>query len=59
MHHVVALIAERQKGTCTNRSLSRLPSPLVGRGTIYFLEMLKESFYGRGGGFDFLFFIKY
>ncbi|MFS8020274.1 putative vacuolar ATPase assembly integral membrane protein Vma21 [Helianthus anomalus] len=26
MHHVVALIAERQKGTCTNRSLSRLLS---------------------------------
>ncbi|MFS7999834.1 hypothetical protein Hanom_Chr12g01171271 [Helianthus anomalus] len=22
MHHVMALIAERQKGTCTNRSLS-------------------------------------
>ncbi|MFS7978870.1 hypothetical protein Hanom_Chr10g00920541 [Helianthus anomalus] len=26
MHHVVALIAERQKGTCTNRPLSRLLS---------------------------------
>ncbi|MFS7920891.1 hypothetical protein Hanom_Chr03g00230211 [Helianthus anomalus] len=26
MYHVVALIAERQKGTCTNRSLSRLLS---------------------------------
>ncbi|MFS7931800.1 hypothetical protein Hanom_Chr04g00360281 [Helianthus anomalus] len=26
MHHVVALIAERQRGTCTNRSLSRLLS---------------------------------
>ncbi|MFS7971370.1 hypothetical protein Hanom_Chr09g00831921 [Helianthus anomalus] len=26
MHHVVALMAERQKGTCTNRSLSRLLS---------------------------------
>ncbi|MFS7923912.1 hypothetical protein Hanom_Chr03g00266431 [Helianthus anomalus] len=26
MHHVVAFIAERQKGTCTNRSLSRLLS---------------------------------
>ncbi|MFS8017129.1 hypothetical protein Hanom_Chr15g01376691 [Helianthus anomalus] len=26
MDYVVALIAERQKGTCTNRSLSRLLS---------------------------------
>ncbi|MFS7963147.1 hypothetical protein Hanom_Chr08g00734721 [Helianthus anomalus] len=26
MHHVVALIAERQKGTCTTRYLSRLLS---------------------------------
>ncbi|MFS7924997.1 hypothetical protein Hanom_Chr03g00279201 [Helianthus anomalus] len=26
MHHVVTLIAERQKGTCTDRSLSRLSS---------------------------------
>ncbi|MFS7935475.1 hypothetical protein Hanom_Chr05g00403921 [Helianthus anomalus] len=26
MHHVVALIAERQGGTCTNRLLSRLLS---------------------------------
>ncbi|MFS7959073.1 hypothetical protein Hanom_Chr08g00686361 [Helianthus anomalus] len=26
MHHVVALTAERQKGTCTNRPLSRLLS---------------------------------
>ncbi|MFS7926163.1 hypothetical protein Hanom_Chr04g00293751 [Helianthus anomalus] len=26
MHHVVGLIVERPKGTCTNRSLSRLLS---------------------------------
>ncbi|MFS7970598.1 hypothetical protein Hanom_Chr09g00822811 [Helianthus anomalus] len=26
VHHVVASIAERQKGTCTNRLLSRLLS---------------------------------
>ncbi|MFS7955998.1 hypothetical protein Hanom_Chr07g00649401 [Helianthus anomalus] len=26
MHHVVVLIAERQKGTCTNRPLSQLLS---------------------------------
>ncbi|MFS8017370.1 putative lipoyl synthase [Helianthus anomalus] len=32
MHHVVALIAERQKITCTNQSLSRLLSSWNGGG---------------------------
>ncbi|MFS7960899.1 hypothetical protein Hanom_Chr08g00708451 [Helianthus anomalus] len=47
MHHVVALIAERQKGTCTSRLLSRLLSSgvslkaaslfLLGRGKVVYI----------------------
>ncbi|MFS7922612.1 hypothetical protein Hanom_Chr03g00251101 [Helianthus anomalus] len=42
MHHVVALIAERQKDKCTNRSLSRLLSIMV--------SLKADSLFLRGRG---------
>ncbi|KAJ0711976.1 hypothetical protein HanOQP8_Chr09g0329851 [Helianthus annuus] len=38
MHHVVALIAERQKGTCTNRSECYVP----------YVQGLMQNYYRAG-----------
>ncbi|MFS7895964.1 hypothetical protein Hanom_Chr00s003901g01716271 [Helianthus anomalus] len=45
MHHVVALIAERQKGTCTNRSLSRLLSVCY----MPYVQGLMQNYYRARG----------
>ncbi|MFS7993706.1 hypothetical protein Hanom_Chr12g01097251 [Helianthus anomalus] len=39
MHHVVALIAERQKGICTNRSECYVP----------YVQSLMQNYYRAGG----------
>ncbi|MFS7983765.1 hypothetical protein Hanom_Chr13g01189121 [Helianthus anomalus] len=44
MHHEVALIAERQGGTCTNRRLSQLLKFYVP-----YVQVLMQN-YNRGGG---------
>ncbi|MFS7909131.1 hypothetical protein Hanom_Chr01g00091161 [Helianthus anomalus] len=44
MHHVVALIAERQGGTCTNRQLSQLLSVMYP-----YVQGLMQNYYRAGG----------
>ncbi|MFS8033620.1 hypothetical protein Hanom_Chr17g01571721 [Helianthus anomalus] len=44
MHHVVTLIAERQKGTCPNRSLSRLAECYVP-----YVQGLMQNYYRTRG----------